>query len=121
MPRFFQSFQNALAGVTYVVQTQRNAKIHLGAALVISALVAWLRIPLADAAIIILTIGMVLALEMLNTLVETLVDLVSPERHPLAGTAKDIAAGAVLISAMVAVAVGLFLLGPPLYKALFQG
>ena len=56
-----------------------------------------------------------LAVELLNSALEALTDLVSPEHHPLAGQAKDLAAGAVLVTAIGAVVVGLLILGPPLW------
>ena len=70
-------------------------------------------------AIIALTIGIVLAAEAFNTVAEAVVDLVAAEYHPLAKVAKDVAAGAVLVMAIAAVIVGLLILGPPLWRALF--
>jgi diacylglycerol kinase len=68
----------------------------------------------AELAVLVLTIGLVLVLEALNTALEALVDLVSPGYHPLAKVAKDVAAAAVLLAAITAVAVGLVVLGPRL-------
>ena len=76
------------------------------------ALTVWLRAPLAPIA---LACALVLALELVNTAVEAVVDLVSPEPHPLAGVAKDAAAAAVLLASLGAVVVGLAVLGPPLW------
>jgi len=66
----------------------------------------------------VLTIGVVLVSEMLNTVAETLVDLVSPGYHPLAKVVKDVTAGAVLLAAIISIAVGLLVLGPPLWERL---
>jgi len=115
------SFQDAVAGLLYVVRTQRNAQIHLTIALVVVLLGVWLRLPLLHWAVLVLTMGFVLVGEMLNTVAETLVDLVSPGYHPLAKIAKDIAAGAVLLTALVSVVVGFLILGPPLWQRLFVG
>jgi diacylglycerol kinase len=82
------------------------------------ALGAWLEISLTRWALLALTIGFVLAAEMLNTVAERLVDLISPGYHPLAGTVKDVTAGAVLLSAITAIVVGLLILGPPLWSRL---
>ena len=76
------------------------------------ALAVWLRAPLAPIA---LACALVLALELVNTAVEAVVDLVSPKPHPLAGVAKDAAAAAVLLASLGAVVVGLAVLGPPLW------
>ena len=113
------SFRHAFSGVWYVLRTQRNARIHLTVALVVIALGLWLGLSYAEWAIIVLTIGLVLAAESFNTVAEAAVDLATAERHPLAKIAKDVAAGAVLLMAITAVVVGLLILGPPLWRALF--
>lgn len=103
-PSFRKSFLFALQGFRAAVATERNIKVMLCAG--VCAVVAGLALGL-DAlswAIILLCCGVVIMAELLNTAIETVVDLVSPEFHPLAGRAKDIAAAAVwFLSAMVAV------------------
>jgi Diacylglycerol kinase len=66
-------------------------------------------------------IGIVWIAEFLNTSLESILDIASPERHPLARIAKDVGAAAVLIAAVVAIAVGLIILGPPLLAKLGWG
>jgi len=78
-------------------------------------LAVWLRAPAAP---IVLACAVVLALELMNSAVETAIDLVSPDLHPLAGSAKDLAAAAVLTASLGAVIVGLVVLGPPLLEKL---
>lgn len=112
------SFRYAWAGVVYAVTTQRNFRIHLAAMLAVVVLGAWLRLPLVAWGILLLTFGSVLVTEMFNTAAEALVDLVSPDYHPLAKLVKDLAAGAVLIAAWIAALVGLIVLGPPLWARL---
>jgi len=112
------SFKYAFLGVWHVVRTQRNARIHLSVALVVIVLGLWLGLDRIEWAIIILTIGVVLAAEAFNTVAESAVDLATAEVHPLAKIAKDVAAGAVLVTAMAAVIVGLLILGPPLWGVL---
>lgn len=112
------SFGHAFAGWWYVLRTQHNAWIHAVAAIAILAVALWLGLDSIEWAIVILTIAVVWVAEFLNTAVETLVDLLSPEIHPLAKTAKDIAAAAVLIAALAAVVVGLLVLGPKLWMRL---
>ncbi|MCE7937916.1 diacylglycerol kinase [bacterium] len=108
------SFRHAFAGLAHVARTQTNARIHLVAAAVVVVLGARLGLPARDWALVALCIGLVLAAEAMNTAVEAVVDLASPDVHPLARVAKDAAAGAVLLTAMAAAAVGLLVLGPPL-------
>ena len=72
-------------------------------------------------AIILLVIGAVWTAEFLNTALEAILDIASPERHPLAQIAKDVGAAAVLIAAVVAIVVGLIILGPPLFQKLGWG
>ncbi len=112
------SFKHAFSGVWYVLRTQRNARIHLTVALVVIALGLWLGLSYTEWAVIVLTIGLVLAAESFNTVAEAAVDVATAERHPLAKIAKDVAAGAVLLVAITAVVVGLLILGPPLWRAL---
>lgn len=115
---FFGSFRYAWAGVRYAVTTQRNFRVHLVAALGVVILGAWLDLSSVAWAMLLLTIGGVLVTEMFNTAAEALVDLVSPDYHPIAKLVKDLTAGAVLVIAFIAVVVGLIVLGPPLWVRL---
>ena len=112
------SFRYAFLGVLHVLRTQRNARIHLSVALVVTVVGLWLGLSRIEWAIIALTMGSVLAAESLNTVAEAAVDLATTEYHPLAKIAKDVAAGAVLLMAITAVIVGVLILGPPLWSAL---
>lgn len=109
------AFRYAFAGWWYVLRTQRNAWIHSLATLLVILLAAWLRLPLRDWAVLVLTIGAVWTAEFINTALESIVDLASPQQHPLAKAGKDVGAAAVLIAALCAVVVGLLILGPPLW------
>ncbi|MBN1953438.1 MAG: diacylglycerol kinase family protein [Anaerolineae bacterium] len=117
----WSSFAYALAGLGYALRTQRNMRIHVLIAAAVCGLGMWLRLPAGHWAVIALTVGFVLVVESLNTVIELLIDLVSPEFHPLAKAAKDVSAGAVLLAALSSVVVGLCLLGPPLWERLFGG
>ena len=110
-----RSFKHAFAGVWYVIQTQKNAWIHLVIMILVVFLAAWLKLSLIEWALLAVTIGIVWLAEFLNTSIEAIVDLVSPQRHPLAKVSKDVGAAAVLITAVSAVVVGILLLGPPLW------
>jgi diacylglycerol kinase len=114
------SFRDAFRGIGYVVSTQRNARIQWGIGLAALVMGGILRLPARDWAILALTVVVVLAAEAANTALETIVDVISPEVSEPARIAKDAAAGAVLLLAMGAVAVGLFILGPPLWLLLFK-
>lgn len=109
-----QSFQYAFSGIWYTLKTQRNAQIHLGIALVICALGLALNLSLTQWAILALTMGFVIAVEMLNTVAESAMDQMTTEFDPQVKVVKDVAAGAVLVAALTALAVGLLILGPPL-------
>ncbi|MGH1397536.1 MAG: diacylglycerol kinase family protein [Trichormus sp.] len=109
------SFKYAWAGISYSFQTQRNFRIHVSVCTLAIALSVFLHLQPVEIAIIGITSGLVLALELLNTAIESLVDLtVKQTYHELAKIAKDCAAGAVLVSAIVAVLVASMLLLPPL-------
>ena len=115
-----QSFQYAFAGIWHTLKTERNAQIHVGIALVIVVLGFILQLSLTEWAIIILTSGFVIATEMLNTATESIMDYLTAEFHPQVKIVKDVAAGAVLVAAFTAVAVGLLILGPKLFKLVVQ-
>ena len=114
-----RSFYFAFAGLAYLLRTQRNARIHVVVGAAACGLAAWLHIPRAEWAVLVFTIAMVLILEGLNTSIELAIDLASPQIHPFAKAAKDLAAGMVLIGATASVAVGGLILGPPLWHRLF--
>jgi diacylglycerol kinase len=109
------SFRHAFAGWWYMLRTQRNAWIHAVISTAVVVLGWWLGLGRLEWAIILLTIAVVWMAEFINTALEALVDLASPDLHPLAKVGKDVAAAAVLVGAVTAVLVGLLILGPPLW------
>jgi len=109
-----RSFHFAFQGLFYLVRTQRNARIELVIGAIACALGAWLRITRIEWCILVLTIACMLILEGLNTAIEAAVDLASPQQHPLAKTAKDVAAAMVLIAAIASVVIGLLIFVPRL-------
>jgi len=115
------AFSHAFAGWWYVIRTQRNAWIHTLASLTVVALGLWLELERLAWAILFLAIGLVWLAEFLNTALEAVVDLASPEHHPLARVGKDVGAAAVLIAAVTSLLVGLLVLGPPLWAKLAGG
>jgi diacylglycerol kinase (ATP) len=122
MSNFFRSrarsFRNAFSGWGYALRTQPNTWIHTVFSLAVLVVCAWLRLPPRDFAIIILTIALVWAAELTNTAIEAAIDLASPSQNPLAKAGKDAAAGAVLVTAIGAILIGLLILGPPLWDKL---
>ena len=109
------SFRYAWTGITYAYKTQRNFRIHTTIGALAIGLGFFLHLSSVKLAVIGLTIGAVMAMELLNTAVESVVDLtVGQSYHELAKVAKDCAAGAVLIFAVAALLVATVLLLPPL-------
>jgi diacylglycerol kinase len=113
-----QSFGHAFRGWGYVLKTQHNAWIHSIVATLVIIVGLWLGLPPRDWAVLVLAITMVFTAEFINTSIEAVVDLASPVHHPLAKVGKDVGAGAVLISALAAILIGLLILGPPLWARL---
>lgn len=113
-----RSFGFALEGVSYLIRTQRSAQIEIVIGVVVTLVGAWLGIGAIEWAVLVLAMALVLALEALNTAIELAVTLASPQRHPLAKAAKDVAAAMVLIAAIGAAVVGAVVLGPRLASIL---
>jgi diacylglycerol kinase (ATP) len=111
-----RSFRHAYHGWWYVVRTQRNAWIHAFFTVAVVIVTAWLRLPLRDWAVLFLAIALVWTAEFINTALEAVVDLASPEQHPLAKVGKDVGAAAVLLAAVASILVGLLIMGPPLWE-----
>jgi diacylglycerol kinase (ATP) len=116
----YRAFGHAFRGLWHVLRTQRNAWIHALATLLVAVLGFWLRLSLHDWALLVLTVALVWTAEFINTALEAVVDLASPQQHPLAKVGKDVGAAAVLIASLAAVLVGLLVLGPPLWVKLRQ-
>lgn len=114
------SFRYAFAGIAYVFRTQKNAWIHALATILVVAMGLWLKITAVSWAILMITIAVVWSAECFNTAIESTIDLVSPQKHPLAKIAKDTAAAGVLFAAIGSVGVGLFLFGPLLFEKLMR-
>ena len=107
-----KSFSYAFQGLKTFFQTQHNAWIHLLATIVVVLLGNIVKLTYTEWCWIIIAIALVFITEMLNTAIEFLTDLVSPNFHPLAKKTKDVAAGAVLVAAIIAVILGLMVFLP---------
>jgi diacylglycerol kinase len=110
------SFGYAISGLWYAVRTQLNMRIHLSVTVAVLALGLYVGLDWTQWAVLALTIGAVLIAEMFNTVAEAALDAATPHYHPLVKIAKDVAAGAVLLTALLSVLVGLLILGPPLWS-----
>ena len=118
---FIQSFNAAVEGFIYVLRTERNMRFHFLAAFFFILLAIYLNFSATELLILTTTIALVLATEMLNTTVELLVDMVRSEFHPIARIIKDVAAGAVLLTAINAVIVGYILFATKLPFSISAG
>ncbi len=107
MGAFLKSFIYAIHGIWSAIADQRNLKFQLAVAIVVVGAGFYLSIQPIDWCIILICIMLVISLELVNTAVENLVDLVTLERNPLAGKIKDIAAGAVLVASGISLIVGI--------------
>jgi diacylglycerol kinase len=114
----YNAFRHAFAGWVYVLRTQRNAWIHAVISVVVFWVGLWLGLDGHEWAIIVLITVVVWMAEFINTAIEAIVDLASPQHHPLAKVGKDVGAAAVLIAALAAVIIGLLILGPHLLDKL---
>jgi diacylglycerol kinase len=112
------SFKNAFRGWWYVIRTQKNAWIHAVVTILVILMAYLLELPIRDWAVLFVAISTVWTAEFLNSALEAVVDLASPNQHPLAKVGKDVGAAAVLIAASASVVVGLMILGPPLWSYL---
>ena len=111
-----RSFVYAFRGILSMVREEHNFRIHGVAMLVVIAAGFWLQVSRADWLWLVLAIGLVLAAETFNSALERLVDLRQPEQDPNAGKIKDLAAGAVLLSAITAAIIGVLVFWPYIEK-----
>ena len=115
-----QSFAHAGRGIWLLCLTQWNFRIHLIVGLGAICLGCYLRISVVEWVVLIAVIALVLCAEALNSALERTVDLIEPERHPVARDAKDMAAAGVLIASLCSLVVGIILFGPRLLRLLLK-
>jgi diacylglycerol kinase len=118
MRRRAASFGFAFRGVWSALRTEIHLQLHAAATVVVIGLGLYFGLERWEWVAVSVAIGAVWSAELVNTAIETIVNLVSPEYHPLAGRAKDVAAGAVLVMAVAALAVGLLIFGPRVWALL---
>ena len=107
-----KSFSHAIAGIRQFIWQEHNARIHLAATVAVIIVAWYLQVSRTEAAILAVVTGLVWVAEILNTCVEKLANLITRERHPQIKIIKDLAAGAVLVAAAIAVITGLLIFIP---------
>jgi diacylglycerol kinase len=117
-PNRVESLGYALAGWLYMLRHQKNTRIMSVASILVFVVALWLQIDTIGWAILILAVTVVWMAEFLNAAVEAVVNLASPDFHPMAKVAKDVAAASVLLGAVASALIGLLILGPPLLAKL---
>ncbi|MBI2596157.1 diacylglycerol kinase family protein [Candidatus Daviesbacteria bacterium] len=110
------SFKHALEGIWTATKDEPHLKFHFSAAFVVIILGVILKLTREDWAVIVLTIGLVIGLELTNTAIEEIVNSFTPDTHPAAKKAKDVAAGAVLVASVTAAVIGILIFLPYLIK-----
>lgn len=118
MKNRLKSFSHAFRGIRMTIGSEPNMRIHLVIAFCVIIAGIIFEIRLIEWLLCFLCFGLVMASEMVNTAIEKLVDLVSPEFHPIAGKVKDMASGAVLVTAIVSAVVGLAIFLPKIILAI---
>ena len=110
--RLFNSFKYAYDGLVYAFKYEQNIVVHFLATMLVIFLGIFFKISFTEWLIIFLIIGLVVATELINTSIEAVVDLITKEKNPLAKVAKDTAAAAVMVFALIAVILGLMIFVP---------
>lgn len=112
LKKLLHSFKYPISGLRYAFKNEQNLDVHILATILVVILGFLLKISYTEWLVVVIVIGLVIATELINTAFEALVDLVSPEYHPLAKVVKDTAAAAVLVFAITSVIVGIIIFGP---------
>lgn len=116
--KFFRSFFYALRGLIRLIETEQNARIHLVASVIVGICCFAFKLNRIEVAVLFFAVVLVFAVEIINTAIEKLLDIVHPESHSQIAFVKDALAGAVLIAAIIAAGVGFFIFYPHI-KALW--
>ncbi len=109
-------FRFAWAGLKTVVKKESNFQLHLTATAIVVALGVFFKLSLIEWAVILLTIGLVLITEMINSVIERIMDFIQPDYDERVKEIKDIAAGVVLVTAIISVVIGILIFGPKIMQ-----
>ncbi len=115
-PGFWRSLNQAWRGMLHTAKTQKHVQFHLVAGVSVLFFAWWSEVTRFEWLILIFAIGSVISAEVMNSAIETVVDMAQPNYHPLAGIAKDVAAGAVLVTAIQAAVIGIIVFAPSLLR-----
>ena len=115
--RFFRSFAIGAAGLAHAIRSEQNMRLHCLIAVAVAVAGFVFQVAAWEWVALVLSIGLVISAECLNTALERLADRVSPQKHPLLGQAKDCGSAAVLVLAITAAVVGCIVFGPKLWAA----
>ncbi|MFA6963617.1 MAG: diacylglycerol kinase family protein [Patescibacteria group bacterium] len=110
--RLFDSFDHAIRGVSFLLKSEQNARVHAVITIVVGVLAYILEVSRVELAILFMAVILVFAIEIINTAIEKVFDVCHPGNHKLIKAAKDAMAGAVLISAIIAIVVGILIFLP---------
>ncbi len=113
-----KTFSHAFRGIGLALRSERNFKIHLGAAVLVLSAMRWLNINTTQCTVLLLCIGAVMAAELFNSAIEALADAVQPNHDDRIRNVKDLAAGGVLLTSLVSAIIGAIILLPPLLEKL---
>ncbi len=117
----FQSFRDAFRGLFFVIKRERNFRIHICMAAYVIYFSIVAALPIESVSVFLICFGLVFSLELINTAIEKLCDVVTEERDDRIKVIKDVSAAAVLVSAVFAAAAGLFVfLSPPIFKEIIS-
>lgn len=116
---WIQTFKNAIAGCWYAFTTQKNFIAHLLLSLLVLLLALWLQVSYERFLFLVLAVFLGFTVEMLNTTVEKLVDLITEKYHPMAKIVKDLSAGVMLVVSVGVAVIGFLVLFPPLWQRFF--
>lgn len=116
MRRFLKSLTHALRGILYTVRNERNFQVEVAATVFLLGCMVWLPLSRAEESMLILAAVLVLVMELVNTAVERVMDILKPRVHPYARVVKDVTAGGVFVASLGALSVGLLILLPYFMK-----
>ncbi len=119
MKKLLQSIKYTIVGLKTAIKSERSMKFHLFFTVLVFIAGGLFRISIVEWVLVTICVGMVISLEIVNTAIERLVDVVSTERRPELGQIKDIAGGAVLVGAIIAVIVGALIFLPKIIGLIF--
>ena len=120
MQKRIQSFKYAFHGIYLFIKDEMHAKIHVCIALLVIVLGFIVKINFVEWIVLLLLIGFVITAEVINSAIENLADFVSPQKHQLIKKVKDLAAGAVLVSVIIALIIGIIIFAPKILQLWHQ-